>query len=162
MTHSTLSTTRRSPRPGSRTAAQHRPATRPMPARRCDASGRAARAGLAAAGRGVPAASTHRSGQPQPALRLTRRGRVLLVLLAAVLLLVVFSLGRASSGASSSSAARVARRAVVVQRGETLWQVARRIAPDTDPRITVERIIELNGLDRAGLVRPGQQIVLPG
>lgn len=94
-------------------------------------------------------------------MRLTRRGRILLVVLVAALLLVVFSIGRASSQASSS-AVKAAPATVVVQTGETLWQVARRVAPKADPRVTVQRIIDLNGLGGAADVHPGQQIVLPG
>jgi LysM repeat protein len=94
-------------------------------------------------------------------MRLTRRGRVLLTGLAVVVLLVVFSLGRATSQASSSHKS-AARPTVVVQAGETLWQLAQRVAPAADPRVTVERIMRLNDVHRADQVRPGQQIVLPG
>ncbi len=46
-----------------------------------------------------------------------------------------------------------------VQPGDTLWVIARRTAPDTDPREVIDRLIEDNHL-RGGL-QPGQQLVLP-
>jgi Tfp pilus assembly protein FimV len=77
----------------------------------------------------------------------------------------VFSLGQAvlghspaQAGASSSDAAPA--RTWVVQPGQTLWSIAERLAPDTDPRETVARIVAMNDLpDAAVLV--GQEIVVP-
>lgn len=91
--------------------------------------------------------------------RLTRRGRLVLVLLLALLAVTAFSLGRASSDASGAPAA--SRRSVVVQPGETLWQIARRAVPAADPRETVARIADLNDLD-GSTVHPGQRLVVPG
>lgn len=93
-------------------------------------------------------------------VRLTRRGRVVLVVLLALLAVTAFSLGRASSDAAGD-AAPATRRTVVVQPGETLWQIARRAAPAVDPRETIDRIVDLNGLSTATL-QPGQQLVIPG
>ena len=50
--------------------------------------------------------------------------------------------------------------AVVVQQGETLWQIAQRIAPEADPRAMVTSIRELNGLGGAPVVA-GQTVVVP-
>ena len=50
--------------------------------------------------------------------------------------------------------------AVVVQQGETLWQIAQRIAPEADPRATVTAIRELNGLGGAPVVA-GQTVIVP-
>lgn len=93
-------------------------------------------------------------------LRLTRRGRFAVVLLLAVLALVAFSLGRVSTEASTDQGSRLPVRTVVVQPGETLWQVAREVAPGVDPRVTVDRIIELNALPDAA-VAAGQEIAVP-
>lgn len=140
-------------RPGSQ-----RPA---RPARYCDASGRPARTQVVAVSRvSAPRAERSRVTAP-PAMRLTRRGRVLIVLLAAAVLLAVFSLGRVSSRAADAGGTRAARPTVVLQSGETLWQVARRVSPKADPRVTVERILQLNDLKRADMVQPGQQLLLP-
>lgn len=96
---------------------------------------------------------------PAAPLRLTRRGRVVVVLLLALVAVTAFSLGRASSDASGAPAAT--RRSVVVQPGETLWEIARRAVPGADPRETVARIADLNDLS-GSLVHPGQRLVVPG
>lgn len=91
--------------------------------------------------------------------RLTRRGRVLLVLVLAALLLAMFSLGRASSDAGTPSRhAQVTH--VTVRPGETMWQVATRVAPGNDPRVTVQRLMDLNGMSSPQL-RAGQSLVIP-
>ena len=93
--------------------------------------------------------------------RLTRRGRVLLLAALVAVLFGAFSLGRSASQAAPPSAAPVAEQQhVTVQQGDSLWTLARRIAPDNDPREVVAMIRDLNGLSSARL-RPGQQLVLP-
>ncbi len=93
-------------------------------------------------------------------MRLTRRGRLLITLLLTGLLLVVLSATRSSIQASDAPAG-TPRPTVVVQSGDTLWQIAREAAPNADPRVTVARILELNDLDSASSVRAGQQLTLP-
>lgn len=97
-----------------------------------------------------------------PALRLTRRGRALLVLLLAGLLLAAFSLGSQASQAADVAAGGVQVRfeQTTVQPGESLWSVAQRIAPDNDPREVVTRIRRLNDLSGSRL-QVGQQLLLP-
>ncbi len=53
-----------------------------------------------------------------------------------------------------------ASRTYVVRPGDTLWSIATRLAPATDPRIVVDAITSANGLDPAALV-PGQQLSIP-
>ncbi|HEX8002927.1 MAG TPA: LysM peptidoglycan-binding domain-containing protein [Mycobacteriales bacterium] len=94
-------------------------------------------------------------------VRLTRRGRALLVLVLVAVVLVAFSLGRTSASAgSAAAAARRAPRTAVVQPGETLWAIAHRVAPAADPRRTVALLTELNGLGSRPIVA-GQRLVLP-
>jgi hypothetical protein len=93
-------------------------------------------------------------------LRLTRRGRLLLVLFVMTLLVIAgFTLGRGSSLAASR-AHPSPHDVVVVQPGETIWSVAVRIAPHDDPRLVVADIVSLNHLGSAG-VEPGEQLVVP-
>ncbi len=92
-------------------------------------------------------------------VRLTARGRV-----AAVCLLVVFAvaallLTASVSGAGASSTA-VPVRHVVVEPGQTLWEIAGDVAPDADRRDTVAAILELNALPGSS-VQAGQQIAVP-
>ena len=49
---------------------------------------------------------------------------------------------------------------VTVRPGETLWQIAERVAPGSDPRETVRRILDLNGLQTAE-VQAGTALRLP-
>ena len=51
-------------------------------------------------------------------------------------------------------------RTVVVQRGDSLWEIAERVEPGSDPRSVVAAIARANGVDAASLV-PGQRLVLP-
>jgi hypothetical protein len=49
---------------------------------------------------------------------------------------------------------------VEVRQGETLWELAERVAPQSPPHAVVERIRELNGL-RGSTVHPGQPLLVP-
>jgi LysM repeat protein len=92
-------------------------------------------------------------------VRLTRRGRIVLVL--AVMTLVVlagFVLGQGSGAATGR--AHHAQHTLIVQRGESLWSVAARIAPHQDPRLVVADLEALNDLSSPA-VTPGQQLVIP-
>lgn len=91
--------------------------------------------------------------------RLTRRGRVLLVAGLVAVLFAAFSLGRSVSEAAPLTA-QPAQHLVTVQQGDSLWTLARRVAPDHDPRDVVAQIRELNDLASSGLT-PGQQLLLP-
>jgi Tfp pilus assembly protein FimV len=90
--------------------------------------------------------------------RLTRRGRAVVVLLAlALLVLAGFTLGRVSSQAAAPSRPLPT---VTVHAGETLWDIAGRVAPHADRRALVLQIEQLNHLAGGGLVA-GQQLRLP-
>jgi len=103
------------------------------------------------------ATATTISRRSTPA-RLTRRGRLVVVLLALLLLVVAgFTLGRVSSQAAGPAKPLPT---VTVHAGETLWQIAARVAPDVDRRALVLQIEQLNHL-RDGRVVAGQQLRLP-
>ena len=91
-------------------------------------------------------------------VRLTRRGRAVVVLAVLMAMLVAgFSLGHTPSQAESHV---VKPRTVTVQAGETLWTLASRIAPHADPRLVIAEIQQLNHL-RTPTVFGGQQLVVP-
>ncbi|AEE45722.1 LysM peptidoglycan-binding domain-containing protein [Cellulomonas fimi] len=93
-------------------------------------------------------------------LRLTTRGRVVVVLLA-LLLCVAVSLvaSRAAADSPVSGAMEVTRH--VVLEGETLWALAEDVArPGEDVRDVVLELVRLNELPSAGLMA-GQTIILP-
>jgi hypothetical protein len=97
-------------------------------------------------------------GARQAPLRLTRRGRVVLIVLPA---LVALSGALLAVGSGPAEAApHVLPRTVVVGTGDSLWTIAERIAPHTDPRTTVAAIERANGLPDAN-VAAGAILVLP-
>jgi hypothetical protein len=91
-------------------------------------------------------------------VRLTRRGRVLLVMTVMFALVVAgLTLGHGSSLAASRAPAH---HSITVEAGETLWGVATRVAPHDDPRVVVADIVSFNHL-RSASVEPGQRLVIP-
>jgi LysM repeat protein len=93
-------------------------------------------------------------------VRLTRRGRIVIVALLATLLLTAFLAGRSGVSSASTDTARSSYTQTTVQPGETLWAVAKRVAPKHDPRALVDEIRALNHLHSATL-QVGQQLLLP-
>jgi LysM repeat protein len=63
-------------------------------------------------------------------------------------------------GPSSPSELPATTSVVQVGAGETLWDVARRVAPHADQQAVVDRIRTLNGLVGSA-VQPGQQLRVP-
>src|SRR5205085_1148315 len=92
-------------------------------------------------------------------LRLTRRGRLLVLFALVVVAFGAFSLARTSSQAGTGRS-RPAAHYVTVEPGQTLWQIASSVAPADDPRDTVDRIRDLNGLATT-VLRAGQRLVVP-
>jgi hypothetical protein len=95
----------------------------------------------------------------RPPLRLTRRGRVVLLgffilmscLASAVLLTTASRAEDSPSGPPPST---------VVQPHDTLWSIATRTAPDRDPYAAIAEIQQINNLD-GFVVHPGQTLTLP-
>jgi hypothetical protein len=110
----------------------------------------------------APAASrtvvAHRAASKQGRLRLTRRGRIVLVVLPAVLALSSAFVGVSAPFAQADTA--TTRGSVVVGDGETLWTIAERLAPADDPRDTVAQLEQANGLSGAQ-VAAGARLVIP-
>lgn len=109
----------------------------------------------------LTSSSPRRSSTRHSALRLTRRGRVVLLVALVGLILAAFSLGRVGSEAAPRGAERGAELGqTVVQPGESLWAVAKRVAPGHDPRAVIDQIADLNDLDSSA-VQAGQLLVVP-
>lgn len=99
-------------------------------------------------------------GHGPVAVRVTCRGRIVLVLLVAAVAVVAFFAGRASGTTASPDRPGAATATVVVHRGDTLWSISRAVAPARDPRRTVEQLRRLNHL-RGADVTAGQRLLLP-
>ena len=113
------------------------------------------------------ASAQRRTGAAQRArgpgrVRLTHRGRRLVTTSWLVLAVGAGLAGSRGSSveASTASAAGPTTARITIAQGYTLWQIARTVDPHTDPRITVERIRELNGLPDSS-IRAGQELIIP-
>lgn len=113
---------------------------------------------------------SHRTYAPQGArsvadrlgldgLRLTRRGRFVLVLLAMLLVAPMVTWGATAVASSPGEPTEV--RVHAVQPGETLWGYAQQVArPGEDVRHAVGRLQDLNEMSSA-TVRVGELLLLP-
>lgn len=112
----------------------------------------------------IPApAMSRRASRTSTPVRLTPRGRRLartvVVLLAVLTVLALGVAGRMP--ASAGDAAPVsATTTVIVQPGQSLWGIARSVAPNDDVRATIDRLVSLNNLESTTVV-PGQKLVVP-
>jgi hypothetical protein len=92
-------------------------------------------------------------------LVLTRRGRTVVstIVASAVIAVGLLMAGPgAQAGADSSSAAPV----YTVLSGETLWTIAEDLAPQQDPRVTIDQLMRANDLTSAEIT-PGDVLLLP-
>jgi LysM repeat protein len=99
--------------------------------------------------------------RPRSTVRLTRRGRVVVVVAA---LLVAIAVGVLLNAAGSVATQRPGTpeptRIVQVGSGDTLWDIAAGLADDGDVRAVMEEIKQLNALD-SGVLQAGQRHVVP-
>lgn len=98
--------------------------------------------------------------EPRRPLRLTRRGRVVLVLLPGLLALSGALVAVAGTGSAQAAPVQPAVRTVVVGSGDTLWSIAGRLAPGADRRDVVAALQRENGL-RTAEVPAGAVLRLP-
>lgn len=99
-------------------------------------------------------------------VRLTARGRLVVravvAFVATLLAFVMLSLGQgAIVSAMTDAPASVASHSIVVRSGETLWQIAIRELPNTDPRDGISRIRTLNGMAPTDSLLAGETLEIP-
>jgi hypothetical protein len=92
---------------------------------------------------------------PQPVVRTVGW----LVLVGLLTFVVVLGIAWAGGGAAASVPARTV--SVTVRPGETLWSVARRMAPGVPATDEVTKIRQLNGLDVDTVLYPGELLTVP-
>lgn len=117
---------------------------------------------------GTPLAPARRAqrrqqqGVPAPRLRLTQRGRQVLMFLAATpLVIAALAFGLNGGGATASlDDPGVTFDYVTVESGQSLWQLAGEIAPQADPRDVIAQVVELNALTSQD-VYAGQELAIP-
>lgn len=98
-----------------------------------------------------------RPSTPHPPLRLTPRGRLVLIVLPGVLVVVGLLVAVLAPAAATSAPPA---RTLVVQAGDTLWGVAERVAPHRDPRVVVAELQWANHL-RDARVPAGLRLAVP-
>jgi len=97
---------------------------------------------------------------PRRPLRLTRRGRLALTLGCVGVMAGVATAAGQAAGASDEPLGS-ATAVYVVKPGESLWGIAQDVSPGSDPRETIARIMDLNGMGSAA-VTAGRALVVPG
>lgn len=95
-----------------------------------------------------------------PTVRLTRRGRIVLVVVFLAALLAALTVFGTTSAATGSAGDPVPTRTVMVEPGDTLWGIAAEVAEPGGTRELVTRIQELNALSSPAL-QPGQRLAVP-
>lgn len=108
---------------------------------------------------------TFAASAPRPAatrLRLTARGRRVLLGLAALPLAIGIGVAALSGGSAiaGDDAVVTTFETVTVMPGETLWSLASEMAPGVDPRVVIDDIRMLNNLP-SGMITVGQSIAVP-
>jgi hypothetical protein len=99
------------------------------------------------------------AGSEAARIRAPWPGRVVrLATAATVTLAVIAGLGWIGQAPGPGVPAETA--VIRVGAGETVWDVAQRVAPKSDQRAVVERIRQLNGL-AGSAIQPGQQLQVP-
>lgn len=93
-------------------------------------------------------------------VRLTRRGRLVALALLFGLLLGIVAFAMAPATATSHRGDGLVAERVTVQPGDTLWAIAERVRPGADPRATIARIKDMNGLT-SGAAQAGQVLLVP-
>ncbi len=119
-------------------------------------SSRSASVSVAKAAPATAASNRTQAGAP---MRLTRRGRVVLVLLALALVVALGSI--AGRALAARPVVEPAYQVIVVAPGQTLWGIASEIAsPDEDVRDVVAQLASLNELDSVALIA-GEELRVP-
>jgi hypothetical protein len=101
-----------------------------------------------------------RPARVDASVRLTRRGRLVVVALLLGVLLGFVAVAMAPATATSDRGGSAVAERVTVRPGETLWAIAERVRPDADPRATIARIKNMNGLT-SGAAQAGQVLLVP-
>lgn len=98
------------------------------------------------------------AGRTPRAVRL--RGRLMIFAASILTIIGIVIASGQLAGASDLEPAGSATEMVTVQAGDSLWSLATHAASTGDPRDTVERIRELNGIEGSVIV-PGDRLVVP-
>lgn len=93
-------------------------------------------------------------------IRLTRRGRRVVALLAIIPIALTFLLIGMRGAVATDGTVQSETQSVVVKPGQSLWDVAVAISPNTDPRETIWLIQQLNTMETSEVLA-GQALIVP-
>ena len=93
-------------------------------------------------------------------IRLTRRGRRVVALLAIIPIALTFLLIGMRGAVATDGTVQSETQSVVVKPGQSLWDVAVAISPNTDPRETIWLIQQLNTIETSEVLA-GQALIVP-
>jgi predicted Zn-dependent protease len=99
--------------------------------------------------------------RPAPRVRLTRRGKAVVLTAALLVVTVLVVMFGPSTSASSHAGTPPQTTMVRVLPGHTLWQIASDANPNGDIRATVDEIVRLNSLPNASALQMGSEIAVP-
>lgn len=105
---------------------------------------------------------TSRAAQPSSTpLRITRRGRAVLMSFVAIPLAAWIAVATLNGGGATATLDDVAAlEFVTVHPGQTLWGLAAELAPSVDPREVIDDVMRFNRLGSADIAA-GQQLAIP-
>jgi len=114
-----------------------------------------------AAGHGFRFETARRTTAGRPSsVRLTRRGRLMLLAVFVAVVFVALTVFGGHSAATGEAGAPVETRTVVVGEGDTLWAIASEVAAPGEVREMIHHIQKLNALSSVSLQR-GQELAVP-
>lgn len=93
-------------------------------------------------------------------LRITTRGRIVLVTIIALAIVAVSLMLATPIASAGNEDVPNTFEYITVLSGDTLWDIAAEVDPSADPRDVVAEIMALNQLSSAALT-PGQNLAIP-
>jgi nucleoid-associated protein YgaU len=140
----------------------HGATTEPLPVRACSGESLGRLSGTTTTVR-RHAPQTRRRPQVEPsALRLTRRGRMLLTVVSVLIFgSAVAVLGLRVAGVLQPGPDFSQTVPVQVAPGQSLWSIAEQTNPNQDPATVVEKIADVNKLSGPADITPGQTLQIP-
>lgn len=93
-------------------------------------------------------------------LRITTRGRIVLVTIIALAIVAVSLMLATPIASAGNEDVPNTYEYITVLSGDTLWDIAAEVDPSADPRDVVAEIMALNQLSSAALT-PGQNLAIP-
>jgi hypothetical protein len=107
----------------------------------------------------VPSTAVRRT-PTRSRLRMTRRGRALLLVIVAAPVVVLALFFGINAGGATATTSSTPLQTITMPAGESLWQVATEIAPKADPRDFIADVVAVNQLASTN-VQPGQALQVP-